>query len=236
MRRPVSLRRGVTRTFGERRCARCWREFQAVAENQRFCSPRCRWLARQRDEAKYARPAHRGTRKRLAPIVAQGWVRCARGAACRRAEFVDGALLGGFIEPGEAWHLGHPDGESVGGPEHVALQYRRPFAPPRASEARAMTHAKTVAMVWGSEPPAFSIGHEKPMWPGDSGFTVIFSDAPDPDEVHGPDDPRVTLVCLHCLINDHPEIGRGLDIAREYGAADLDDNDEWIVGDGASLD
>jgi hypothetical protein len=27
--------------------------------------------------------------------------------------------VGGLIEPGERWHLGHPDGESVGGPEHV---------------------------------------------------------------------------------------------------------------------
>ena len=33
----------------------------------------------------------------------------------------------------------------------------------------------------GSEPPAFSIGHEKPIWPGDSGFTVLFEDAPDPE-------------------------------------------------------
>ena len=89
---------------------------------------------------------------------------------------------------------------------------------------------KTVAMVWGSEPPAFSIGHEKPMWPGDSGFTVIFSDAPDPDEVHGVDDPRVTLVCLHCLLDDHPELGRGLDIAhKHYNFADLDDTMEWYL-------
>ena len=78
-----------------------------------------------------------------------------------------------------------------------------------------MTHTKTTAVVWGSEPPAHSIGREKPMWPGDSGFTVLFDDAPDPDDVHGTDDPRISLVCLHCLLDDHPEIGRGLDIARE---------------------
>ena len=129
MGRPASLRRGVTRTFGERRCARCWREFVAVAENQRFCSPRCRWLARQRDEAKYASPAHRGTRKRLAPIVAQGWVRCARGAACKRAELVDGEFVGGFIEPGERWHLGHPDGEASA-VRSTSLQLGGTLAPP----------------------------------------------------------------------------------------------------------
>ena len=124
--RPTTLRRGVTRTFGVRHRARCWGEFTAVAEHQRFCSPRCRWLARRRDEAKYARPEHRGARRRLAPIVAQGWVRCARGAACKRAEFLDSELVGGFIAPGEAWHLGHADGESAGGPEHVACNTGAP--------------------------------------------------------------------------------------------------------------
>lgn len=105
-------------SFGVRRCDRCWREFEAVTENQRYCSW-CRRLARQRSDAKYATPEHRGSRRRLAPLVASGMVRCARGAACRRAELVDGELAGGLILPGEKWHLGHPDGESVGGPEHV---------------------------------------------------------------------------------------------------------------------
>ena len=99
-----------------------------------------------------------------------------------------------------------------------------------------MTHSKTTAVVWGTAPPAHSIGREKPMWPGDSGFTVLFDDAPDPDEVHGADDPRITLVCLHCLLDDHPELGRGLDIARKYGVADLDENDEWVVGDLSRLE
>jgi hypothetical protein len=54
------------------------------------------------------------------------------------------------------------------------------------------------------------------MWSGDSGLTILFDDAPDPHDVE-PDDPRITLVHLSCLIDDHPELGRGLDIAREYG-------------------
>ena len=117
--RPTTLRHGVTRTFGSRRCALCWREFTAVSENQRFCCSRHRRIARVRNERKYASPEHRGTRRALAPVVASGKVRCARGPACRRAEIVDGERVGGFILPGESWHLGHPDGESVGGPEHV---------------------------------------------------------------------------------------------------------------------
>jgi hypothetical protein len=98
-------------------------------------------------------------------------------------------------------------------------------------------HADALAWVWGSEPPVFSIGYEKPSGANDSGFTVLFDDAPDPEEVdqaqlsEGEFPPGITFVCLHCLINDHPEIGRGLDIAREYGVADLDENGEWVVGD-----
>ena len=113
------------------------------------------------------------------------------------------------------------------------MQHGRALAPARTSEA---TMTKTVAMVWGSQPPAFSIGHERPLWPGDSGFTVLFDDAPDPDEVQGPDDPRISLVHLDCLLHEHPELGRGLDIAREYGVADLDDDDEWVVGDLSRLE
>ncbi len=97
------------------------------------------------------------------------------------------------------------------------------------------TVTKTVALVWGTEPPAFSIGYGEPMWAGDSGFSVLFDDAPDPDEVQ-PDDPRVSLVCLHCLLDDHPELGRGLDLAREHGVADRDDDGEWIVGDVSRLE
>ncbi len=50
----------------------------------------------------------------------------------------------------------------------------------------------------------------------------------------GPDDYAdgrgfVTL-CLHCLIDSHPEAGRGFDLAREHGVAFLVDG-EWFVED-----
>jgi hypothetical protein len=92
-------------------------------------------------------------------------------------------------------------------------------------------HDKAVAFVWGTEPPAFSIGWEKPLWPGDSGFTVLFDDAPDPEDVGEVGHPAITWVCLRCLSDADLEIGRGLSIAREYGVADLDDDGEWVVGD-----
>ena len=75
------------------------------------------------------------------------------------------------------------------------------------------------------------------MGPGDSGFTVLYADAPDPDELDEQGrHPDVTIVCLGCLVDDHPEIGRGLDLAREYGVADLDKNGAWVVGDVSRLE
>ena len=79
----------------------------------------------------------------------------------------------------------------------------------------------TTAVVCGSKPPAHSIGCCAPMWEGDSGFTVLFDDAPDPDDVDDPNDPRISLVHLGFLLDEHPELGRALDLARRFGAADL---------------
>ncbi len=93
-----------------------------------------------------------------------------------------------------------------------------------------MSGRKT-ALCWGSEPPVFSIGFEEPMWASDSGFSVLFDDAPDPEDLPAVGDslpPGITLVCLHCLVDEHPEIGRGLDLARVHGVADLDDDGEWV--------
>ena len=98
-------------------------------------------------------------------------------------------------------------------------------------------HAWMVVWVWGSRPPAFSIGFEEPMWPGDSGYTVLFDDAPDPEDVdEAGEHAAISLMCMNCLIDDHPEIAPGLDIAREYGVADLDEDGEWVVGDLSRLE
>ena len=77
---------------------------------------RLRWKQR------YGGARHRLTRKMLEPFVAAGLARCARGAACRFSE----GELGGFIQPGEPWDLGHPDGESAGGPEHAVCNRGAP--------------------------------------------------------------------------------------------------------------
>lgn len=99
-----------------------------------------------------------------------------------------------------------------------------------------MKHAESLALLWGREPPIRSIGHLESTDPRDSGFTVLCDDAPAPDDVADLDDPRLTWVCLHCLVNEHPEIGLGLEIAREHRVADLSDDGEWIIGKTSRLD
>jgi hypothetical protein len=87
-----------------------------------------------------------------------------------------------------------------------------------------VSHSRTVAIVVGDEGP-IAISYLAPIAPWDSGF-ALFSVPPDEVENH-----ESELVCLDCLIEDDPEIGRGLDLAREYGVADLDDEGAWVVGD-----
>ena len=123
--RPVVFGR---QSWGVRSCSWCGGSFEAHAAHARFCGGRCQRLARRaRDRALYANPVHRSRRERFAVLVGQGWVRCARGAACKRSELVDGERVGGLIDPLEPWHLGHADGESVGGPEHVSCNTGAPM-------------------------------------------------------------------------------------------------------------
>jgi hypothetical protein len=73
-----------------------------------------------------------------------------------------------------------------------------------------------------------SISYVAPTSRWDSGFVVFFSEF-DPEL---DDDPTPTeFVCVGCLIADGDEqLGRGLDLAREYGQVDWDlDRGEWVV-------
>ena len=91
---------------------------------------------------------------------------------------------------------------------------------------RAQREHGLLATIVGREPPIVAVHYDDEFThPSDSGYLLLFSDGPkDPADVTA-DDFRV--LCLHCLIEDHPEVGRGLDLARERGEANLVD-DEWV--------
>jgi hypothetical protein len=95
-----------------------------------------------------------------------------------------------------------------------------------------LEHSRTWVWVWGSEPPAFSVGYVEPSGPNDSGYTILFTDAPAPEDVaENGEHPAIRVLCSRCLLEEHPEVEPGLEIAREYGVADLADGGEWVVGD-----
>lgn len=87
--------------------------------------------------------------------------------------------------------------------------------------------AKSLAVVVGAESPVSAIVYHEPILPDDSGFTVLFADAP---KFHLPDVSECQSVCLGCLINTLPEdVGRGFDLARSQGFAKLDSGGEWTT-------
>lgn len=97
----------------ERSCEVCGVAFLARVANARFCRP-CRAVLRL---VKYGPGSgHQEARKAWKPHVRAGVVRCARGRGCVFA--VDG--VAGLILPGQAWDLGHVDGDPTryAGPEH----------------------------------------------------------------------------------------------------------------------
>lgn len=92
-----------------------------------------------------------------------------------------------------------------------------------------------VAMVIGLERPPIGVLYDAECDRGhDSGFTVLMGDAPPQADLHVAngtyDDPRVTPWCLHCQIEEYPEVGRGLDIAIDCGESHYDaDDEEWLA-------
>jgi hypothetical protein len=60
--------------------------------------------------------------------------------------------------------------------------------------------------------PVVEVLSFEPVDPSDSGF-LCFAAA----DAREPDVDALATVCLHCLIERHPEAGRGLDEARRTG-------------------
>jgi hypothetical protein len=68
--------------------------------------------------------------------------------------------------------------------------------------------------------PVKAISYLEPVAAWDSGYAV-FSGEPG-------DDTDTALVCLHCLLDEHPEAREGMDLARECGVA-VPDGDGWTI-------
>ena len=63
----------------------------------------------------------------------------------------------------------------------------------------------------------------------DSGFEFVTSSAPDPEDISDDD---IKLLCLHCLKLRHPEVERGLLLARAYGSSWWSDEEgSWMAED-----
>jgi hypothetical protein len=71
----------------------------------------------------------------------------------------------------------------------------------------------------------FTLIEHDPGASGHSGYGVLTDEALELPEI--PDE-RLITVCLHCLINRHPDLGAGLDLARQTGRAIRNGGDgEW---------
>ena len=58
----------------------------------------------------------------------------------------------------------------------------------------------------------------------DSGFVLLDRDAPaDPG-----DDYELVVICTDCLLDKHPAIGAGMDLARVHGEARLE-GEVWVA-------
>ena len=80
----------------------------------------------------------------------------------------------------------------------------------------------TLAMVYGDEgEPIAVLCDADGDPPGLRFFTVVLDDSP------GPDNPPDSPTCVDCLLDEHPRLGRGLDIALEHRGAEWRDGD-WL--------
>jgi hypothetical protein len=64
----------------------------------------------------------------------------------------------------------------------------------------------------------------------DGSYILLDEDCPESgDDYTG----ELTVVCLDCLLDQRPEVGRGLDIAKRHHAAHRDEAGDWIGGEAA---
>jgi hypothetical protein len=84
-------------------------------------------------------------------------------------------------------------------------------APPRPSEAhRSPTQLSVIsqAVSDGAMPTR--------VFRDDDGSYLLLGDDV-PDDPSGYDPSRLVVICTHCLLNEHPQVGRAMDAAKRTG-------------------
>lgn len=82
------------------------------------------------------------------------------------------------------------------------------------------------AVAIGGQLPIIAVLQDRPEVEGDTGFRVLFWDAPRDGDDLRPEHCSITCVCE--LIEDHPEVGAALDTARVNGRALLHSEGGWV--------
>jgi len=85
-----------------------------------------------------------------------------------------------------------------------------------------------MAITFGTVPPVVAVSYGREGGPrgADSGFLLVFTDAPPPDEIGA--DTEVGWLCLHCVIEEFPEVGAALELARTVGEVRPDGAGGWV--------
>src|SRR5687768_11847278 len=84
--------------------------------------------------------------------------------------------------------------------------------------ARMVSYCDQTAVVYGSVGAIDHIVRFDPRPWNTTGMTLLRADAP---RWRVTDETPMSLVCVDCLLDESPQLGRGLDLARRHGAATL---------------
>jgi hypothetical protein len=137
------------------------------------------------------------------------------------------------MRPGERLHLDHSVARSRGGTDtldnvqvtHQLCNLRKGRGQPtHRLGCLPVSHTGPFVIVDSAileGAPIRAVSYLKPEHEWDSGFCLFSTEPDEPVE-------RTELVCVGCLLDDHPDIARGLELARRRGEA-IRDRGEWTT-------
>ena len=206
-------RRSSTPALGVRICAFCRMPYQARAENQRYCSKRCKGRAKPAAvSAKYARPSHRLGRKAWKPAVATGSSAALERALQVRASWSTAsswAASSGWAALGS-----RPPRRRVARRAGACCLQSSGTLPTasasdeRAARSTAEPRSRSCSAPAG-EPVAVLCDPEGDP-PGQRWFAVVLDDSP------GPDSEPQAPVCVDCLSRSIRSSGRACSLRSRH--------------------